>query len=260
MREAVSQWGSGGGGIRSEMGKGVFVTGTDTGVGKTVVTACLVSILAESGLDVGVMKPVETGCRKRKDKLVPRDAAFLKAVSGSRDPLFLINPYRFSKPLAPLIAGEIDHKKIKIGKISSAYRKLREKHDILFVEGAGGLLVPLAEKLTNLDLILELNLPVLVVVGSKLGAVNHALLTLSCAKENGVKIIGVLINQPNPHSRKSVVEKTNPGLIQSFTPVPILGNVPYIPLLSNPQLFSKPASINILKAAIDVERLTAVIV
>ncbi len=241
------------------MGTGVFVTGTDTGVGKTFVTVCLVSILAKSGLDVGVMKPIETGCRKQNHRLVPRDAAFLKAVSGSRDPLSLINPYRFSKPLAPLVAAEIDHKKIDIGKISSAYKKLRGNHDILFVEGAGGLLVPLVGKLTNLDLILELNLPVLVVVGSKLGAVNHALLTLNWAKESGVKILGVLINQLYPGSRKSLVEKTNPGLIQSFTEVPILGKVPYIPLLSKPQLFSKPALISILGAAIEVERLRALI-
>jgi dethiobiotin synthetase len=244
----------------AQMGKGIFVTGTDTGVGKTVVTACLVSILAKRGFDVGVMKPVETGCHKRSHRLVPRDAAFLKAVSGSGDPLSLINPYRFSKPLAPLIAAEIDHKNIEVKRIHSAYQKLREKHDILFVEGAGGLLVPLVGKLTNLDLILELNLPVLLVVGSKLGAVNHALLTLNWAKENGVKILGVFINQLHPGSRKSLVQKTNPGLIRSFTKVPILGNVPHIPLLSKPQLFSKPALMSILEAAIDVERLRVQIV
>ncbi len=244
------------------MGKGIFVTGTDTGVGKTVVTACLVTLLTENGLDVGVMKPIETGCSARNHRLVPRDATFLRAVSGSRDGLSLMNPYRFSKPLAPLIAAQIDHKKIKMKKISSAYKTLRERHDILFVEGAGGLLVPLAEKLTNLDLILELNLPVLVVVGSKLGAVNHALLTLNWAKENKVKILGVFINQLNPNtaSRKSLVEKTNPGLIRSFTQVPILGNVPYTPLLSKPHLFSSPALMNILEAAIDAEKLQALIV
>jgi dethiobiotin synthetase len=244
------------------MGKGVFVTGTDTGVGKTVVTASLVTLLIREGLDVGVMKPIETGCPNRNGRLVPTDATFLKAVSSSRDAPSLINPYRFSKPLAPLIAAEIDHKKIRIGRISSAYKKLRDKHDILFVEGAGGLLVPLTGKLTNLDLILELNLPILLVVGSKLGAVNHTLLTLNWAKENGVKILGVLINRlnPSPGSRKNLVEKTNPGLIGSFTEVPILGNVPYIPLISKPHLFSKPALRNILEAAIDIEKFRAQIV
>ncbi len=241
------------------MGKGVFITGTDTGVGKTFVTAGLVSLLIKEGLDVGVMKPIETGCPKRNSRLVPRDATFLKVVSGSEDALSLINPYRFSKPLAPLIAAEIDRKKIKIRKISSAYKKLREKHDIIFVEGAGGLLVPLTGKLTNLDLILELNLPIIVVVGSKLGAVNHTLLTLNWARENGVKILGLLINHPNPNpsSRKSLVEKTNPGLIKSFAEVPVLGNVPYIPLISRPYLFSKSALMNILKRAIDLEKLRA---
>ena len=244
------------------MGKGVFVTGTDTGVGKTVVTACLVILLSNKGLDVGVMKPVETGCPKRKGRLVPRDATFLRTVSRSKDDLSLINPYRFSKPSAPLIAAKIDHKEIKMGKISSGYNRLRERHDILFVEGAGGLLVPLTTKLTNLDLILKLNLPMIVVVGSKLGAVNHTLLTLNWARENGVKILGIFINQPNPSagSRKSLIEKTNPALIRSFTKVPILGIVPYIPLISRPHLFSKPTLTNILEAAIDLEKFRTLMV
>jgi dethiobiotin synthetase len=244
------------------MGKGIFVTGTDTEVGKTIVTACLVSLLSRKGLDVGVMKPIETGCPKRNDRLIPRDATFLRAVSRSKDDLSLINPYRFSKPLAPLIAAEIDHKKIEIKKIRFVYQKLREKHDILFVEGAGGLLVPLTRKRTNLDLILELNIPIIVVVGSKLGAVNHTLLTLNRARESGVKILGLLINQPSPSSsfRKSLIEKTNPGLIRPFTEVPILGIVPYIPLISKPHLFPKPALTNILEAAIDVEKFRTLLI
>jgi dethiobiotin synthetase len=241
------------------MGKGVFVTGTDTEVGKTIVTASLVSLLINDGFDVGVMKPIETGCPKKNGRLVPRDAAFLKVVSGSRDSLSLINPYRFSKPLAPLIAAEIDHKKVKFQKIFSAYRKIRERHDFIFVEGAGGLLVPLTGKLTNLDLILKLALPIILVVGSKLGAINHTLLTLNWARENGIKIIGLIINQLNrsPNPRKNLAEKTNPMLIRSFAGVPILGEVPYIPLISRPYLFSKPAVMNILKRAIDLEKIRA---
>jgi dethiobiotin synthetase len=239
------------------MGKGIFVTGTDTGVGKTIITASLVSLLIKEGLDVGVMKPIETGCPKRNGGPVPRDATFLKVVSGSKDDLSLINPYRFSKPLAPLIAAEIDQKKINLEKISSAYKRLRKRHDLIFVEGAGGLLVPLTRKLTNLDLILKLDLPIIVVVGSRLGAVNHTLLTLSWAKENGAKIIGLLINQPNPRPspRTSLVEETNPRLIRSFTEVPILGEVPYIPSISRPYVFSKSTLMNILRRAIDLEKI-----
>jgi len=241
------------------MGKGVFVTGTDTEVGKTIVTASLVSLLIHDGFDVGVMKPVETGCSKKNGRLVPRDATFLKVVSDSKDGLSLINPYRFSKPLAPSIAAEFDHKEIKIEKISFAYEKLSEKHDITFVEGAGGLLVPLAAKLTNLDLILKLALPIIVVVGSKLGAVNHALLTVNWARDNGIRVIGLVINQPNrsPSPRKNLAQKTNSALIRSFAEVPILGEVPYIPSISRPRFFSKSAVSNILKRAIDLEKITA---
>jgi len=241
------------------MGKGVFVTGTDTEVGKTIVTASLVSLLINDGFDVGVMKPIETGCPKKNGRLVPRDAAFLKVVSDSKDGLSLINPYRFSKPLAPLIAAKIDHKEIKMGKISLAYEKLRKKHDMTFVEGAGGLLVPLTGKLTNVDLILKLALPIIVVVGSKLGAVNHTLLTLNWAREKGIKVVGLVINQPNrnPNPRKNIAQKTNPMLIRSLAGVPILGEVPHIPSISRPHAFSKSAVMNILKRAIDLEKISA---
>jgi dethiobiotin synthetase len=238
------------------MGEGVFITGTDTGVGKTIVTAGLISLFIDEGLDVGVMKPIETGCLKRNGRLIPKDATLLKAVSGSKDDLSLINPYQFSKPLAPLIAAEIDHKKIELEKIFSAYRRLRKNHDLIFVEGAGGLLVPLTRKSTNLDLITKLKLPLIVVVGSRLGAINHTLLTLNWAKEKGVKIIGLLINHPIFHSTlsKNLTEKTNPRLIRYFTEVPILGTIPYIPSISKRyNLRSFP--IKILKGLIDLEKI-----
>jgi dethiobiotin synthetase len=216
------------------MGEGVFITGTDTGVGKTIVTASLISLFIDEGFNVGVMKPIETGCLRRNGRLIPKDATLLKAASGSQDDLSLINPYRFSKPLAPLIAAEMDHKKIELEKILSAYKRLRKNHDLIFVEGAGGLLVPLTRKSTNLDLILRLNIPLIVVVGSRLGAINHTLLTLMCAKEKGAKIIGLLINHLTHHSGPSnnLLEKTNPRLIRYFTEVPILGTIPHIPSIS----------------------------
>lgn len=238
------------------MGEGVFITGTDTGVGKTIVTAGLISLFIDRGFDVGVMKPIETGCLRRNGRFTPKDATLLKAVSGSEDDLSLINPYRFSKPLAPLIAAEMDHKKIELEKISSAYRRLRKNHDLIFVEGAGGLLVPLTRKSTNLDLIMKLNLPLIVVVGSRLGAINHTLLTLNCAKEKGVKIIGLLINQPtfNPSLSKNLVEKTNPRLIRYFTEVPILGTFPYIPSISKTYNL-RSFLIKTLKGIIDLEKI-----
>jgi len=96
-------------------------------------------------------------------------------------------------------------------------------------------------------------------VGSKLGAVNHTLLTLNCARENGIKIIGLVINRPNPNPgpRKNLAEKTNPMLIRSFAGVPILGEIPHIPLISRPHIFSKSAVKNILKRAIDLEKIKA---
>jgi len=238
------------------MGEGVFITGTDTGVGKTIVTAGLISLFIDEGLDVGVMKPIETGCLRRNGRLVPRDATLLKEVSGSKDDLSLINPYQFSKPLAPLIASEIDHKEIELEKISSAYRRLKKNHDLIFVEGAGGLLVPLTRRSTNLDLIRKLDLPLIIVVGSRLGAVNHTLLTINWAKENGVKVIGILINHPPFHSTlsKNLAEKTNPRLIRYFTEVPILGTIPHIPSISK-RYNLRSFAIKALKGLIDLEKI-----
>jgi len=238
------------------MGEGVFITGTDTGVGKTIVTAGLISLFIDEGLDVGVMKPIETGCLRRNGRLVPRDATLLKEVSGSKDDLSLINPYQFSKPLAPLIASEIDHKEIKLEKISSAYRRLKKNHDLIFVEGAGGLLVPLTRRSTNLDLIRKLDLPLIIVVGSRLGAVNHTLLTINWAKENRVKVIGILINHPPFHSTlsKNLAEKTNSRLIRYFTEVPILGTIPHIPSISK-RYNLRSFAIKALKGLIDLEKI-----
>jgi dethiobiotin synthetase len=239
------------------MGQGIFITGTDTEVGKTFVTACLARLFIHEGFDVGVMKPAETGCPRRKGKLIPKDATYLKTVSGSRDSLSLINPYRFSRPLAPLIAAKIDHKKIHLGKISLAYRRLRERHDLVLVEGAGGLLVPLTRRLTNLGLILKLKLPAIVVVGSKLGAINHTLLTLRHAKENGVRILGLVINHPNPnpgHGR-NLAEKTNPGLLRLFTEVPVIGEIPYLSSISKFSFREGSILMNILKRVIYLEEI-----
>ncbi len=240
------------------MGEGVFITGTDTGVGKTIVTAGLVSLFIDEGLDVGVMKPIETGCFRRNGRLIPRDAALLRVVSGSEDDLSLINPYRYPKPLAPLLAAEISRMKIKFERILSAYKRLRKRHDLIFVEGAGGLLVPLTRKSTNLDLILKLNLPAIVVIGSKLGAVNHTLLTINWAREKGVKIIGLVINHPYPCPgiRRSLAERTNPELIRYFTDVPILGSVPNIPSVSR-RYNLRSSLIKVLKGVIDLEKIRA---
>lgn len=206
--------------------KGFFITGTDTGVGKTYVAAGIASALRSRRLDVGVMKPVETGCRAVEEKLVPRDAKKLMMAAGARDSIALVNPYCFRKPLAPSIAAELDHAAVNISTIIKAYRTLSRKHDLMIVEGAGGILVPLTAKHTFLDLAEEIGLPVVIVARPGLGTINHTLLTISALRGRGTQIAGVVINYAQ-EQKTGLAEKTSPALIEKMSGVPILATIPY---------------------------------
>jgi dethiobiotin synthetase len=206
--------------------KGIFITGTDTGVGKTYVASGIAASLRAQGVNVGVMKPVETGCRIRSGELIPADATRLARAAGSHDPLTLINPYRFRKPLAPSVAAELEGKKIHAIRITNAYRVLVRRHDFIIIEGAGGIMVPLSRNYLYLDLARAIGLPVLVVARPGLGTINHSLLTIAALKERGISIAGVVINYSDKR-RPGPAEKTSPGEIEKISRVPVLGIVPY---------------------------------
>jgi dethiobiotin synthetase len=204
--------------------QGLFITGTDTGVGKTVVAAGLVASLRNSGVDLGVMKPIETGFSLRSS-----DALFLKRMADVNDPLENICPYRFKFPLSPYTAAQLEKASIRLDKISQAYRRLMKRHQGILAEGAGGLLVPITRKMTMADLALGLNLPLLIVARTNLGTLNHTLLTVEVARRRGLKVVGVIFN--HLVQRRGLAEKTNPFVIKDFLGVPILGEIPYAPFL-----------------------------
>ncbi len=204
--------------------KGFFITGTDTGVGKTFAASLIVKVLKENGIDVGVMKPVETGCHQKNGILKPHDALLLKKAAGVRDSLDLINPYRFKEPSAPSIAARKTGRQIKLPKIKECYKKLASRHDFMLVEGAGGLLVPLNNKETILDLIKLLKLPVIIVAASRLGTINHTLLTVKCAKQLGIKIHGIIFNNPIQQKKSSLM---NMEEVKRFTDVEIIAEIPF---------------------------------
>lgn len=208
------------------MRKGIFITGTDTGVGKTLISGALASALIKRGMNIGVMKPVESGCSRVEGKLIPSDAIFLKEFSGSDDDIDLINPYRLEHPLAPATAAEMEGVKIESAKIEDAYTRLKSMHDLVIVEGAGGLLVPLNDSLLMADLIKILNLPVLVIACSSLGTINHTLLTLRTAEVSGIEVLGVIINHATPD--RGLAEETCVGIIRKFTHIPIFGVFPFV--------------------------------
>jgi len=208
------------------MQKGIFITGTDTEVGKTFVATGLLMAFRKMGINVCPMKPVETGCRVKNGKLVPEDAIKLINASGVKEPLEIINPYRFRYPLAPSIAAELEKVSIKKKKILSTYNYLSKKYDFVIVEGAGGIMVPLYKEYLFIDLIKDLNLPVIIISRPGLGTINHTLLTIEAARNKGIKVSGVIINYSDK-IKKGICEKTNPVIISKLGGVQILGIVQY---------------------------------
>lgn len=169
---------------------GLFVTGTDTGVGKTVVACALAEQLRARRVDVGAMKPIETGVGPQG----PLDAIALAEAAGSGDPLGRVCPVRLALPAAPDVAAEAEGRRVDLAAVRAAWAELRARHELLLVEGAGGLLVPIAAGFSMADLARELALPLLVVARGRLGTVNHTLLTLEVAAGRGLPIAGVVIS------------------------------------------------------------------
>jgi dethiobiotin synthetase len=200
--------------------KGIFVTGTDTGVGKTVVTAAIVWNLIQAGKSIGLMKPVQTGTIVSG----PTDIEFVQKVLGTDYSLDVSCPFMFPDPLAPLAASMLVGERINIDKIKDSYTRLSAENDTVIVEGAGGLLVPILEDYYMSDLASDLDLPVLIVTRPNLGTLNHTLLTLESAEKRGLDVAGIVIN--NYPWDPGLPEQTNPELILGMTGVNILGVFP----------------------------------
>jgi dethiobiotin synthetase len=223
--------------------KGLFITGTDTGVGKTIVAGAIAAYLREQGRSVGVMKPAETGCRPMTSAqvikyaggrvkcvgsgLYPTDAAFLKEASGSADPLDLICPYRFAEPLAPAVAAERAGVKVRTALIKESLKAIEGGRDYVIVEGAGGLMVPLYKKYLYLDLAAELGLPLIIVGRAGLGTINHTLLTLHAARSRGLSVTGIVLNQGKKSA--GVAEKTNLDAIKALSGIKRVYMAHYMP-------------------------------
>jgi dethiobiotin synthetase len=209
--------------------KSIFITGTDTGVGKTTLACGLAAAVAARGYAVGVLKPAETGCPVGVDgRAAPQDAAQLKFYSGCAADLPTICPYAFNEPLAPLVAARRQGVRIDLTAIVRAHEAIATQHDVTLVEGAGGLLVPLAPDVSFADLAARLNAAVVVVVASRLGAINHALLTVRYAQSCGLHVLGYLVNflVADP----DVAARTNVDILTELIGPP-LGIVPCLPPL-----------------------------
>ncbi|HNK14967.1 MAG TPA: dethiobiotin synthase [Nitrospira sp.] len=209
------------------MGNGVFVTGTDTGVGKTLVSAALARRLVRLGCAVGVMKPVETGVSSGTPD--QSDAARLIAAARVEDSLGLVSPYRFSLPLAPFAAASSQGQVIEFETILNRYEQLAARHACVVVEGAGGLLVPMGHQWDLRDLIVRLRLPVILVGRVGLGGINHALLTLDALEHRKIPVVALVLNETavlaDPVQEEQ--QKSTVALLRERVSVPLLGPLPY---------------------------------
>jgi dethiobiotin synthetase len=226
----------------------LFISGTDTGVGKTLVTALIALHLQAQGVDVGVMKPFASGCIREQGQLVSEDAQWLRSVTGVIDELELINPLRYEEPLAPLVAAR------RLGRDTSgdlatceaAFKELKHRHDCVIVEGVGGLLVPLAQVslaqeksgrfLDCTDLAGTLGLPVVLVTRRTLGTINHTLLTCRATLLPPSHFSGLVFCDAAPVTYDDIAAQTSPDLIVELTGLRCWGQVPFLTDLSRSAL------------------------
>jgi dethiobiotin synthetase len=202
------------------MEKGIFVTGIDTGVGKTVIAGAIAAAIKAHGLDVGVMKPVATGAKEIEGRLVSEDVVYLKKIIGSTDDDDLVNPIRLKPALAPNMAASRAGITIDTGKVWKAYKELTDKHDFVVVEGIGGLMVPIDDNLLVADMALKMGLALVIVSKHYPGAINHTLLTLEYARSRNLRIKGIIFNMLK--NGEDFV-----GEIGRFSSVRVLGAIPF---------------------------------
>ena len=200
------------------MTRGIFVTGTDTEIGKTAIAAGLAAVLKNRGIRVGAMKPISAGGRA--------DANLLRRVTGQ--PLDTINPIALRDPLSPNIAAERENAEIDLALVFSAFDRLLQTRDCVIVEGVGGLLVPIADHFLVADLALRLQLPLLIVARAALGTINHTLLTIEAARARGLSINGAIYNARSP-GPPDLSAQLSPGVVTRISGIPSAGKIPYDP-------------------------------
>jgi dethiobiotin synthetase len=209
--------------------QGLFVTGTDTGVGKTVVSAALLSTLRSGGCDAAPMKPVQTGCVKRRGRWVAPDLEYCLKAAGLRPSQTErgdMAPYCFRPACSPHLAAARAGASIRCSVIRRAFRRLSQAHEFVVVEGAGGLHVPLNKQETMLDLMVAMGLPILLVARAGLGTINHTLLSLQALRGAKLEVLGVILNQSTP-GPWGFVENDNLLVIERMGAVKVLACIRY---------------------------------
>ncbi len=207
--------------------KAIFVTGTDTGAGKSVITGLIARYFKEKGCKVITQKWIQTGSSYLN---FSSDIKLHLKIMGSQknditDYLAWVCPFIFKTACSPHLASKIEKRRIEVSKIKKAFRRLAKNFDFVIVEGIGGLLVPFDRSRFLIDIVKELDLPVLVVAQNKLGTINHTLLTVEALRSRNLKILGIVFN--NLRGQKRLILKDNPGIVRLFSKQKIFGVLPW---------------------------------
>ena len=206
----------------------MFITGTNTDVGKSIITGFIARYFLLNHHSIITQKWIQTG----SNEFSPDIQLHWKIMGQSKHDytkyLKDICPYHFKLPASAHLAAQEENIKINIDIIKKSYLKLKSDFKQVLVEGSGGIMMPIDNKITTLDLIKELNIPVLIVFSNELGAINHTLLTVEQCKKNNIKILGIIANQIQPNQKNDLILKDNPKIIEHHSGIKILGSVPYL--------------------------------
>ena len=207
----------------------IFISGTDTDIGKTFITAGLSVVMQSLSYNTAVFKPFQSGAIIKNNFLISPYLSFIKKYDPFIETLY---SYILKTPSSPQLACELENVEVNLDKILNDFNSLKSKCDITVTEGAGGLMVPLAKNMLTADLIKALDLPTIFVIRPNLGTINHTLLTLSYAKSKGINIRGIIINN-YPVENDDIIIKTAPRLIKEYFDVEFLGTIPHCDKLPN---------------------------
>jgi len=222
--------------------KAYFVTGTDTGVGKATVTAGLAGCIRNLGINVGVMKPIATGLAE-KQGYKSKDVAILSEAAGTNDSEDLVNPIFLPAVASPYDASKLLNMSIDMPLVFTKFKKLLSTHDVILVEGIGGIMTPITKKFFVVDMIKAMALESIIVTRASLGTLNHTVMTFKMCQENGIKIKGVIIN--NFDEKGTIAEKNAPTTIHELTGINILGTIPFIKDFNDINMMIKTVERNI---------------
>tara|TARA_B100000035_G_scaffold24277_1_gene19065 strand:- start:3602 stop:4273 length:672 start_codon:yes stop_codon:yes gene_type:complete len=200
----------------------IFISGTNTEVGKTFITVNIIKLLQSKGYLINPYKPVETGCKKRLSRLVPNDSSLFHKAIEERLSLDQINPYRFIQPISPATAIKLSNKRITISNYLSKFKSL-PRCDFSVIEGAGGLFSPLALDGFNIDLIKKVKAPTILVAKDEIGVINNVMLSLNILRQYKIKVLAVILNR---------IDKVQPTGMNNYKEIGALVKTPLIQILN----------------------------